>query len=172
MIKIGENVPDFEEEAYVSGDMKKIKLSDHKGKWVVVFFYPLDFTFVCPTEIKAFAQRAEDFGKLGAEVIGCSTDSVYSHKAWFERDMPEVKFPVIGDTTHRMSKLFGVLKADQGIAYRGTFIIDPEGVLRYAAVNDLSIGRSVDETLRILQALQTGELCPVDWKPGSQTLGK
>ena len=172
MVKIGEKVTDFEEEAYVDGNFKKVRLSDNKGKWVVVFFYPLDFTFVCPTEINSFAQHKRDFEKLNAVVIGASTDSVHSHKAWFERDLPNVNFPVLGDTTHKVSRLFGVLKEDQGIAFRGTFIIDPEGTLRYASVNDLSVGRSIDETLRVLQAFQTGELCPVEWKPGMETLGK
>jgi len=171
-VKIGQQVPDFTAEAYQTGDFNKFKLSDYKGKWVVLFFYPLDFTFICPTEIKGFGTREEDFKALNAQVVGASTDSEHSHKAWFERDLPEVKFPIIADTTHHVSRLFGVLKEDQGIAYRGTFIIDPEGILRYVVVSDLGVGRSVDETLRVLKALQTGELCPVEWKPGSETLGK
>ncbi len=171
-MKIGETAPDFTEEALVDGSFKKISLKGYKGKWVVLFFYPLDFTFVCPTEIRSFAKHEKEFEKHNAVVIGASTDSVHSHKAWFQRDLPEVKFPVIGDTTHRLSRSFGILKEDQGIAYRGTFIIDPEGIVRYAAVSDLSIGRNVEETLRVLQAFQTGELCPVEWKPGEKTLGK
>ncbi len=172
MMQIGQKVPDFEEEAYVNGEFRKVKLSSYRGKWVIVFFYPLDFTFVCPTEINSFAQRHKDFEKLNAVIIGCSTDSVHSHKAWFQKDLPDVDFPVIGDTAHRLVSLFGVLKEDQGIAFRGTFIIDPEGVLRAATINDLKVGRNVEETLRTLQAFQTGELCPVEWKPGMQTLGK
>lgn len=172
MIKLGEKVPDFKEDAYVDGKFKKISLSDYKGDWVVLFFYPLDFTFVCPTEIRSFATKEKEFKKLDAVVLGASTDSVHSHKAWFTRDLPEVKFPIIADTAHRVSRMLGVLKEDQGIAYRGTFIIDPEGVLRYMVVSDLSVGRSVDETLRVLEALQTGELCPVEWKKGQKTLGK
>ena len=171
-MNIGEKAPDFAEDAYVSGEFKKVKLHDYKGKWVVLFFYPLDFTFVCPTEIRSFAKHEEDFKKLNAVVIGASTDSVHSHKAWFQRDLPEVKFPIIGDTTHKLTRDFGILKEDQGIAFRGTFIIDPEGIIRYQVVSDLSIGRNVDETLRVLQALQTGELCPIDWKPGMKTMGK
>lgn len=169
-MKLGEHVPDFTAEAYHAGEMKKISLSDYKGKWVVLFFYPLDFTFVCPTEIRGFAAREEEFAKLNAVVVGASTDSAFSHKAWIERDLPEVKFPILADTTHEVTKLFGILKEDQGIAYRGTFIIDPEGVLRYTVVSDLSIGRSVEETVRVLTALQSGELCPVEWKPGQETL--
>ncbi len=172
MIRIGETVPDFEEEACAGGEFKKVKFSDYRGKWVVLFFYPLDFTFVCPTEINSFSHHEKDFEKLNAVVIGCSTDSVHSHKAWFQRDLPHVKFPVIGDTTHRVAYLFGVLKEDQGIAFRGTFIVDPEGVLRSATINDLKVGRNVEETLRTLQAFQTGEFCPVEWKPGEKTLGK
>lgn len=171
-MKLGEKVPDFKAEAYESGKFKKISLSDYKGKWVVLFFYPLDFTFVCPTEISGFAQREKEFHDLNAAIIGASTDSVHSHKAWFERDLKDVKFPIVADTTRELTALFGVLKEDQGIAYRGTFIIDPAGILRYTVVSDLSIGRSVEETLRVLRALQTGELCPVEWKPGQKTLGK
>ncbi len=171
-IIIGQKVPDFESEAYQSGKFTKVKLSSYKGKWVVLFFYPLDFTFICPTEIQGFGKQEEEFKKLNAVVLGASTDSVHSHKAWFERDLKEVKFPIIADTTHKVSELFGVLKEDQGIAYRGTFIIDPDCVLRYCVISDLSVGRSVAETLRVLKALQTGELCPIEWTPGQKTLGK
>ncbi len=172
MVKIGEKVPEIEEQAFVAGDFKSVKLSNYKGKWIVLFFYPLDFTFVCPTEIKSFAHHEKEFEKLNAVVLGCSTDSKYSHKAWIERDMPEVKFPIIADTTHKLAYTFGVLKEDEGIAFRGTFIIDPEGVLRSATINDLKVGRNVEETLRTLQAFQTGDFCPVEWKPGEKTLGK
>lgn len=171
-VKIGEKVSEFHAEAYQAGKFTHWKSSDAKGKWIVLFFYPLDFTFVCPTEIRGFAKKEAEFHKLNAVVVSASTDSVHSHKAWFERDLPEVKFPILADTTHAVSRLFGVLKEDQGIAYRGTFIIDPEGVLRYAVISDLSVGRSVDETVRVLIALQSGELCPVEWKPGEKTLGK
>lgn len=170
--KIGEKAPDFEEIAYLNGEMKKIKLSDYKGKWVVLFFYPLDFTFVCPTEIKGFSSAQKDFEKLGAVVIGASTDSAYSHKAWLQRDLPDVRFPILADTSHKVSIAYGVLKVDAGIANRGTFVIDPNGTLRYAVVSDLGVGRSIRETLRVLQALQTGELCPAEWSPGAKTLGK
>lgn len=171
-VKIGQSIPNFECEAYQAGEIKNVKLSDYKDKWVVLFFYPLDFTFICPTEIKGFGAKEAEFAALNAVVIGASTDSAHSHKAWFERDLPDVKFPILADTTHAISRLFDVLKEDQGIAYRGTFIIDPEGLLRYIVVSDLGVGRSVDETLRVLKALQTGELCPVAWQPGQETLGK
>ncbi len=172
MLKIGEYVPDFEAKVYYNGKFDKIKLSDYKGKWVVLFFYPLDFTFICPTEIKEFWARYKEFTDHNAIIIAASIDSQHSHKAWFERDLPEIKYPIIADTTHAISKLFGILKDDEGVAYRATFIIDQNGILRYSVISDLSVGRSVAETLRVLKALQTGELCPVEWAPGKKTLGK
>ncbi|MBI3032540.1 peroxiredoxin [Candidatus Woesearchaeota archaeon] len=170
VVKVGQMVPTFDVEAYVDGQIKKISLNDYQGKWVVLFFYPLDFTFVCPTEIKGFAAASGDFKAANAEVLAASTDSAHSHKAWFQRDMVQVKFPVLADTNHALSRAFGVLIEDKGIALRGTFIIDPEGVLKYMVVSDLNVGRSVQETLRVLKALQTGGLCPIDWKPGQDTL--
>src|SRR3989344_906101 len=164
-MKIGDKVQDFVTEAYNNGNgIRKISLSDYKGKWVVLFFYPADFTFVCPTEIK-------DFEKLNAVILAASTDSAYSHKAWFEKDMPEVKFPILADSSHKISREFGVL-LEEGIALRGTFIIDPDGILQYQVISNLNVGRSVDETLRVVQALQTGELCPIEWTEGEKTLGK
>ena len=159
-------------QAYQDGKFKKVGLKDYKGKWVVLFFYPLDFTFVCPTEIRGFAKAEGDFKKLNASVIAASTDSEHSHKAWFQRDLPEVKFPILADTNHHVSRAFQVLKEDQGIAYRGLFLIDPEGFVRYEVISDLDVGRSVKETLRVLQAFQTGGLCEVDWSPGMETLDK
>lgn len=169
-VKIGQSVPDVPVDAYVHGTMTKVALSDYRGKWVVLFFYPLDFTFVCPTEIISFAKAESDFTKRNTVVLAASTDSTFSHKAWFERDMPDVKFPVLADTAHTLSREFGVLLEDQGIALRGTFIIDPDGILQYQVVSALNVGRSVKETLRVLAALQTGGLCPVDWEPGQATL--
>tara|TARA_Y100000310_G_C20487116_1_gene717406 strand:- start:81 stop:596 length:516 start_codon:yes stop_codon:yes gene_type:complete len=168
-MKVGNLVEDFEFEAYRQGHFNHGKLSDYRGNWVVLFFYPLDFTFVCPTEIRGFAQREGEFQAEDAVIIGCSTDSVHSHKAWFERDLPDIKFPVIGDTTHKIARKFNVL-LDEGIALRGTFIIDPRGVLRYAVISDNNVGRSVEETLRVLRALKSGGLCPIEWKPGEATL--
>ncbi|MFH1173723.1 MAG: peroxiredoxin [archaeon] len=170
MVMINDTAPEFDAEAYVAGQVKRLTLKEYKGKWVVLFFYPLDFTFVCPTEIRGFAAKEEEFKKLNAQVLGCSTDSAYSHKAWFEKDLPDVKFPILADTSHAISKAYGVLKEDEGIAYRGTFIINPEGIIQYIVVSDLNVGRSVDETLRVVQALQTGGLCPIDWHPGQKTL--
>ena len=170
--RIGKAVEDFTTQAYENGKFTSLKLSQYRGKWVVLFFYPLDFTFICPTEIRGFAALADHFTAHKAVILAASTDSVHSHKAWFTRDLPEVKFPIIADTNHHVSRLFDVLKEEDGIAYRGTFIIDPKGILRYSVVSDLSVGRSVQETLRVLQALQSGELCPVEWKKGEKTLGK
>ena len=169
-MKIGQPAPYFKGEAYVSGEFKNVSLSDYRGKWVVFFFYPLDFTFVCPTELRAFAESEKQFKECGAEIISCSTDSKFSHKAWFERDLKEVKYPVLSDITKTISRDYGVLNEEKGIAYRGVFLIDPEGVLKYSAVTDLGVGRSTDEVLRILKASQSGELCPANWKPGDQHL--
>lgn len=174
---VGQSAPQFKAKAFVSGEIKEISLSDYKGKWVVLFFYPLDFTFVCPTEILDFNAKVEEFNKKGAQLLGASIDSVYSHKAW--SDLPSDKggigklnFPLIADLTKKISRDYGVLFEEAGIAFRGTFIIDPEGKVRSITINDLPVGRSVDETLRVLEAFQSGELCPVNWKKGDKTLGK
>jgi len=172
-LKVGKPVPNISAQALMpDGSFKDVKLTDYKGKWIVLFFYPLDFTFVCPTEIQGFNTKYEEFKKLGAEVLTASTDSVFSHKAWQEHGLGKLKFPMVGDTNHLWSQAFGVLVEDKGVALRGTFIVDPNGVLRSAVVNDLSVGRNVDETLRTVQAFQTGELVQCGWTPGQKTLGK
>ncbi|MAG28437.1 thioredoxin peroxidase [Candidatus Pacearchaeota archaeon] len=168
-MKVGDKIEDFEFEAYHDGDFKQGRLSDYSGRWVVLFFYPLDFTFVCPTEIKKFSDKMMDFENENATIVAASTDSVHSHKAWFARDLPDVRFPVIGDTNHNVAKRFNVLQ-ENGTALRGTFIIDPDSVLRYQVVSDDNVGRSIEETLRVLKALKTGGLCPVEWKTGDKTL--
>jgi alkyl hydroperoxide reductase subunit AhpC len=169
-IRVGAPAPHFAAKAYVAGEFKDVSLKDYAGKWVCLFFYPLDFTFVCPTEIREFAKHEAAFKEVGCAIVGCSTDSEYSHKAWYERDLKEVKFPVLADTSLRVSRDYGVLLEDKGIAFRGTFLIDPKGVLQWMSVNALSVGRSVEEVLRTLQALKTGELCPAGWAPGKPTL--
>ncbi len=170
-LQVGQKVPNVAAQALMAdGSMKEVKLSDYAGKWVVLFFYPLDFTFVCPTEIQGFNKHYQEFKKLNCEILGASTDSAYSHKAWTEKDLGKVNFPLLGDTGHQVSKAFNVLLEDKGIALRGTFLIDPNGVLKSAVVNDLSVGRSVEETLRTVQALQTGKLTGCGWKPGEKTL--
>jgi len=171
MIKVGKPSPEFQNlMAYHKGELQKFNSSDFKGKWWVLFFYPRDFTFICPTEIREFARLEDSFEKCGCRIVAASTDSEHSHKAWFERDLTEVSYPVLADTTHELSRLFNVLD-DDGSSQRGTFIIDPEGIVRWFVVSDGSVGRSVEETHRVLKALQTGELCPVQWTPGTETLG-
>ncbi len=170
MVKVGEKAPDFNLEAYHAGKVRKFSLRDFKGKWVVLFFYPRDFTFVCPTEIRGFAKREAEFMKANAAIVGASTDSVHSHRAWFERDMKEVKFPILADTAHHLSRDYGVLIENSGEALRGTFIIDPDGILQYMVISNLNVGRSVEETYRVLKACQTGGLCPIEWHPGEKPL--
>ncbi len=173
MIHIGQPAPDFSNVmAYHKGEFHTVSLSDYKGKWCVLFFYPRDFTFICPTEIKGFSAHREEFAKLNAEVVGASTDSEWSHKNWFERDLKEVEYPVLADTTHVVSQAYDVYNAVDGLAERGLFVIDPDGIVRYALVSAGSVGRSVKETLRVLEALQTGEKCGMEWEPGKETLGK
>ena len=174
---VGQPAPDFNMASTKNIEKlnENVKLSDYKGKWLVVLFYPLDFTFVCPTELTAFSDRYADFEGIGADIIGVSTDSVYSHRAWLKtpRDKGGVeglKYPLAADATKNVARDFGVLIEDRGIALRGLFIIDPEGVLRYKVVHDLNVGRSAEETLRVIQALQTGGLCQAEWKPGQKTL--
>jgi len=170
MVQVGQPAPGFALEGVLDGEFVHVRLGDYAGKWVVLFFYPLDFTFVCPTEIRGFSARVARFEELGAQVLGASVDSKHSHLAWAERDFGKLGFPLLSDIKREASEAYGVLLADKGVALRGTFIVDPEGVLRYAVVHDNSIGRNTDETLRVLEALQTGELCPVDWRPGEATL--
>ncbi len=171
MLKLNQPAPDFTQPAYVAGkDFTEVSLKDYKGKWVILFFYPRDFTFVCPTEIRGFAKAEAEFAKADTVILAASTDSVHSHKAWFERDLAEVKFPVLADTTHSLARDYEVLNENDGTAERGTFIIDPEGDLRYVVLSDGNVGRSVEETLRVVKALQTGGLCPIDWEPGQATL--
>jgi len=172
LAQVSKPAPTFSVETVIKGgDFSRAKLEDYKGKWLVLFFYPLDFTFVCPTEITGFSKRYDEFSALNAEVLGGSTDSVHSHKAWL-KELGDLNYPLFSDITRDMSWDYRVLLPEEGIALRGTFIIDPEGVLRYALYHDLGVGRSVDETLRVLKALQTGELCPMDWSAGKETLGK
>lgn len=174
--------PEFSGNVWHNDQIKKIKLSDYKGKWVVLFFYPLDFTFVCPTEICNFSDSYDTFQQNNTELIGCSTDSVFSHKEWALKPrrnggLSPCKLPLLADITQKISKDYGVLidsGDDEGVAFRGTFIIDNNGILRHYSVNDLSAGRNVDEVLRLVQAYQFadkyGEVCPSKWRPGGKTL--
>ncbi|XP_032663210.1 peroxiredoxin-like [Odontomachus brunneus] len=172
--------PEFAGTAVVKGDFKQIKLSDYKGKYVVLFFYPLDFTFVCPTEIIAFSENIKDFEALNTQVIGVSTDSHFSHLAWINTPRKQgglggdLGYPLLSDFNKEISAKYNVLLQDSGIALRGLFIIDTEGILRQLTVNDLPVGRSVEETLRLIRAFQFvekhGEVCPANWQPESKTI--
>ena len=174
---VGQPAPDFDMASTKNIEKlnENVKLADYKGRWLVLLFYPLDFTFVCPTELTTFSDRYEDFQGIGADIIGVSTDSVFSHRAWIKtpRDkggVADLKYPLAADATKNVARDYGVLIEDRGIALRGLFVIDPEGILRYKVVHDLNIGRSAEETLRVIQALQTGGLCQAEWKPGQKTL--
>uniref|UniRef100_A0A672RJG7 thioredoxin-dependent peroxiredoxin n=1 Tax=Sinocyclocheilus grahami TaxID=75366 RepID=A0A672RJG7_SINGR len=177
--KISKPAPHWEGTAVINGEFKELKLSDYKGKYLVFFFYPLDFTFVCPTEIIAFSDRVHEFQAINAEVVACSVDSQFTHLAWINTPRKQgglgpMKIPLLSDLTHQISKDYGVFLEDQGHTLRGLFIIDDKGVLRQITMNDLPVGRSVDETLRLVQAFQYtdkhGEVCPAGWKPGSDTI--
>ncbi|CBI30370.3 hypothetical protein VitviT2T_012459 [Vitis vinifera] len=178
---VGNKAPDFEAEAVFDQEFIKVTLSEYIGKkYVILFFYPLDFTFVCPTEITAFSDRYEEFEKLNTEILGVSIDSVFSHLAWVQTDrksggLGDLKYPLVSDVTKSISKSYDVLIPDQGVALRGLFIIDKEGIIQHATINNLAIGRSVDETMRTLQALQyvqenPDEVCPAGWKPGEKSM--
>lgn len=174
---VGQPAPDFDMASTKNLEKlnENVKLADYKGKWLVLLFYPLDFTFVCPTELTTFSDRLDDFEAIGAEVIGVSTDSVHSHRAWVntpreKNGVQGLRYPLAADITKQVARDYGVLIEDKGIALRGLFVIDPEGILRYKVVHDLNVGRSAEETLRVIQALQTGGLCQADWKPGQATL--
>lgn len=170
--------PDFHGTAVVNREFKEISLKDYRGKWLCLFFYPLDFTFVCPTEITAFSDRVEDFKKLGCEVVGASIDSQFSHLAWIntpraQGGLGEIKYPLLADINKDAAKSYNVL-AEGGVALRGLFLINPEGKIAYQVVHDLGVGRSVDETLRVLEAFQFvakhGEVCPAGWTKGKDTM--
>lgn len=174
---VGHPAPDFDMLSTKNMDTlaEHVKLADYKGRWLVMFFYPLDFTFVCPTEITAMNDRLAEFHDLDAEVLGVSCDSVHSHKAWINtpRDkngLGGLGYPLAADYTKEVATAYDVLKEEEGTALRGLFIIDPDGLIRYQVVHDDNIGRSVDETLRVLEALQAGGLCPANWKPGEKLL--
>jgi len=175
--KVGRPAPDFNMPSTKNIDTlnENVKLADYKGKWLILLFYPLDFTFVCPTELIHFSDRLEELNGIGAEVLGISTDSVHSHRAWLKTPVDKngiegVKYPIASDVGGKLAKAYNILVEEANIALRGLFIINPEGVLQYSVVHDLNIGRSVEETLRVLQGLQTGGLCSADWKPGQENM--
>jgi peroxiredoxin (alkyl hydroperoxide reductase subunit C) len=169
---VGGKAPSWSAEAYVKDELEPVAVDvPGDGSWLVLFFYPRDFTFVCPTELAAFEELRLGFEEAGARIVAASTDSWWVHRAWFTTSpwLGDVAYPVIADTSQELALRYGVL-LDDGSALRATFVIDPDGVVRHAAATDANVGRSAPETLRILQALQTGELCPADWRPGRATL--
>lgn len=177
MAIVGQAAPDFSMEAVDSGNFKNVALEDYKGKWLVLFFYPLDFTFVCPTEILAFSKSVDRFRDLNTELLGVSVDSHFTHLAWTEKPQAEggiagLAYPLASDLSKQVAAHYNVLADD--VSLRGLFIIDPEGIVQHATINNLAVGRSVDETLRVLQAFQYvaehGEVCPANWEPGEATM--
>ena len=179
-LRVGQAAPDFAATAVVDQEFKTIKLSDYRGKYVVLFFYPLDFTFVCPTEITAFSDRYGEFTKINTEVLGASVDSEFSHLAWTQSDRKEggignIAYPLVADLKKEISTAYNVLDPEAGVSLRGLFIIDKEGIIQHSTINNLSFGRSVDETLRTLKALQyvqshPDEVCPAGWQEGDKTM--
>lgn len=170
--------PHFKGQAVIGKEFKELKFSDYQGKWLVLFFYPLDFTFVCPTEITSFSDSFDKFKELNAEVVGVSVDSHFTHLAWVNTPrklggVGELRYPLLSDLSKNIARDYGVL-LDSGIALRGLFIINPKGIIQYSVVHDLGIGRNVSEALRVLTALQqngkTGEVCPANWTPGAETM--
>lgn len=179
-LRVGQTAPDFTATAVIDQEFKTINLSDYRGKYTVLFFYPLDFTFVCPTEITAFSDRHSEFKALNTEILGVSVDSQFSHLAWIQSDrksggLGDLNYPLVADLKKTISEAYNVLDPEEGIALRGLFIIDKDGIIQHSTINNLSFGRSVDETLRVLQAIQhvqthPDEVCPAGWQPGDKTM--
>ncbi len=176
MLTVGDKLPPFDLQATVSlehgKEFSKITDTTYPGRWLVLFLWPMDFTFVCPTEIAEFGRRAADFAERDAQVLGASTDTHFVHLAW-RKDHPDLRrlpFPMLADTKRELSTALGILHKEDGVPLRATFIVDPRGAIRWVSVNDLAVGRNVDEVLRVLDALQTDQLCPCNWKPGQPTL--
>jgi peroxiredoxin (alkyl hydroperoxide reductase subunit C) len=176
MLTIGDKFPAFKQKATVSlekgKEFRDVTDADYKGKWKVVFFWPKDFTFVCPTEIAAFGKKDKDFQDRDAQVLGVSTDNEYVHLAWRNAhpDLKNIPFPMLSDIKRELSGALGIIHPTDGVAMRATFIVDPDGIIRYVNVTDMDVGRNVDEVVRVLDALQTDELCPCNWQKGQPTL--
>jgi len=174
---INKKLCDFKLQAFHGNDFKTVSQNDLKDKWSVFFFYPADFTFVCPTELGDMADKYSEFLKIGVEVYSVSTDTHFTHKAWFDASetIKKIKFPMLADPTGHLSRFFGVHIEEEGLAYRGTFLVNPQGQIKLAEINDNGIGRNADELLRKVQAAKftaenPGQVCPAKWKPGSDTL--
>ncbi|MFA5259589.1 MAG: redoxin domain-containing protein [Candidatus Pacearchaeota archaeon] len=177
MIKINNPAPEFKEDALINNEIKKISLSDYKGKWVILFFYPSDFTFICPTELGELADKYDQFSELGAEIISVSTDSVFVHKAWHDSSplIKKITYPMLSDPTHKITKDYESYIEEKGVSLRATFLINPEGLIKAFEFHDNDIGRSSEELIRKLQAAKfvsenTGNVCPMNWKPGHKTI--
>jgi len=176
MLSVGQQFPRFQLKAVVSGDMKtafnEVNNGTYKGKWLVLFSYPKDFTFVCPTEIKGFNELTKQFKDRDAQLLSLSTDSEFVHLAWrnSHEDLRSLQFPMLSDIKRELSQALGILDEKEGVAQRATFIVDPDGIIRFAYVTDLNVGRNPKEVLRVLDALQTDELCPCNWEKGKETL--
>ncbi len=177
MLSVGDKIPEMQLDAYHEGEIRKVSLSDYNGKWTVILFYPADFTFVCPTELEEAAEHHEEFMKEGAEILSVSTDTAFSHKAWHDNSpaIKKIKYPMLADPTGKMSREFGTYIESEGLSMRGTFIIDPEGIVKSVEMHDNDIGRNIKETLRKFQAAKfvnehKGLVCPASWTPGKDTL--
>jgi alkyl hydroperoxide reductase subunit AhpC len=178
MLTVGDKLPAFKLHAAVGlekgKEFQEITETTFEGQWQILFFWPMDFTFICPTEIAEFGRRDADFRDRDAQILGASTDSHFVHLAWRNNhpDLKDLPFPMLADTKRELSTALGILHKQEGVALRATFIIDPDGIIRWSTVNDLSVGRNVDEVVRVLDALQTDELCPCNWSKGEETLGR
>jgi lipoyl-dependent peroxiredoxin subunit C len=176
MLTVGDKLPAFDVQAVVSVDkgkeFRQVTNATYKDQWLVLFYWPMDFTFICPTEIAEFGKRNADFKDRNAQVLGASTDTHFVHLAWRKNhdDLKSLPFPMLADTKRELAEALGIIHKQEGVALRATFIVDPEGIIRWASVNDLSVGRNVPEVLRVLDGLQTDELCPCNWEKGEPTL--
>ena len=168
LLRIGDSAPDFTARGILGAQVGEYSLASFKNKWLVLFFYPADFTFICPTEVTGFSKMAKDFAAEGAAVLGVSVDSIDSHRSWAE-ELGGLEYPLLSDQAKALSRAYGVLDEKEGVALRATFIINPAGVICYQVVSHVNVGRSVEETLRVLKALRTERLCPSDWQPGEAT---
>jgi peroxiredoxin 2/4 len=167
-LRIGDHAPDFKVKGILRGQVGEYSLSSYKGKWWILFFYPADFTFICPTEVTGFSHLAKEFSTENAVILGASVDSIDSHRSWAE-ELGGLEYPLLSDVDKTLSRAYGVLDEKEGVSLRATFIINPSGVICYQVVSHVNVGRSVEETLRVLKALRTERLCPSDWKPGEPT---
>ncbi len=176
MLTVGDKLPAFDVQAVVSlekgKEFQQVTNTTYAGQWLVLFYWPMDFTFICPTEIAEFGKRNPDFKDRGAQVLGASTDTHFVHLAWRKShdDLKGLPIPMLADTKRELAEALGIIHKQEGVALRATFIVDPEGVIRWASVNDLSVGRNVPEVLRVLDGLQSDELCPCNWEKGQPTL--